>query len=455
MGGLISQRRINMLKSKINGFFVFFLFLLISCTPKPSFLKPSDSPAGVPLDLDLPFSQYVQESRKNIEQILNELRFANGDSPYLGAYPAAQVAQMRGPFELLPENGSTGPGKGKGFLLIHGLTDSPYLMRSIADSLHQAYPNGTIRAILLPGHGTVAGDSLDMKHTEWMAITDYGVRSFEKMGSISDLYLVGFSTGTALAIRHVQDTPKSPKIKGLILISTAVKARSGAAFLGPYLRGVKDWLATFEERDAARYESFSVNAGAEFYLLTKNIMNSKPPIDVPVLMAVSADDATIDANAARQFFCDRVTAPRRSLIWYASRHAGHNIDPPCKDIKEVKPFPVERQFQGTSYRFANYAHTALSMSPADPHYGVNGKYHQCKAYDTPPDMADFNKCQKGSAKTIFGEKDIASKAARKALDYDYWRRGTFNPDYPRLERAIICFVAGDTCDLRRAVDDGS
>ena len=441
-----------MFKSKINGFFVLFLFFLAFCALKPSYLKESASPAGVPPDTELPFSQYVQESRKNIEQILGALRFAQGDSPFLGDYSPAQAAQMRGPFERLSENGSTGPGKGKGFLLIHGLTDSPYLMRSIADSLHQAYPNGTIRAVLLPGHGTVAGDSIKMRHTDWMAITDYGVRSFEKMETISDLYLVGFSTGTALAIRHLQDNPKNPKIKGLILISTAVKAKSGAAFLSPYLRWVKDWLDTFEERDAARYESFSLNAGAEFFLLTKNIMKSKAPIDVPVLMAVSADDETIDASAARQFFCEQVTARRRGLIWYASRHAERNIDPPCDDIKEVKPGPVDREFQGTPYRFANYAHTALSMSPSDPHYGVNGKYRHCKAYDTPPDMEDFNKCQKGSAKTIFGEKDIASKAAQKELDYDYWRRGTFNPDYPRLERVMICF-ADETCDLQSSLED--
>ena len=75
-----------MLRFKITGFFVFFLFSLASCAPEPSFLKETGSPAGVPLDPDLPFSQYVQESRENIEHILNDLRFADGDSPYLGEY---------------------------------------------------------------------------------------------------------------------------------------------------------------------------------------------------------------------------------------------------------------------------------------------------------------------------------------------------------------------------------
>lgn len=440
-----------MFRSKINGLIVLSLFILSACAPKAVFLKATGSPAGVP-DMDQPFSQYVQESRKNIEHILTEVRFANSKCVYLGEYSAAQAAEMRSPFEILPENGSMGPGKGKGFLLIHGLTDSPYLMHSIAQSLHKAYPNATIRAVLLPGHGTMAGDSLKMRHTDWMDITDYGVNSFEKMETISDLYLVGFSTGTALAIRHMQDKPKNPKIKGLILISTAVKAKSGAAFLSPYLRWVKDWLDIFEERDAARYESFSVNAGAEFYLLTHDIKKNTT-IDVPVLMAVSADDDTIDANAARQFFCNQVKADqRRGLIWYASRHAERNIAPPCSDIKEVELGPVDREFEGTAYRFANYAHTALSMSPADPHYGVKGKYHHCKAYDIPPNLKDYYKCQEGSAKTIFGEKDIASKEAKKELDYDYWRRGTFNPDYQRLERAMTCLADGD-CDMNKAMED--
>lgn len=65
------------------------------------------------------------------------------------------------------------------------------------------------------------------------------------------------------------------------------------------------------------------------------------------------------------------------------------MPPSCENIKEVKPGPVDREFQGTAYRFADYAHTALSMSPADPHYGVNGSYRQCKFYGTPPNMEDF------------------------------------------------------------------
>ncbi|WP_022666557.1 alpha/beta hydrolase [Desulfospira joergensenii] len=447
-----------MLRFKIKRIFVLLLLflLLAACASKDPWLQETGRAAGVPSDQNQPFGRYIEESRKNIEEILAARRFPNGKSPYLGGYSAAQAAKMRAPFEILSEQGDTcqngGLGKGKGFLLIHGLTDSPYLMRSIAASLHKAYPCGVIRAVLLPGHGTVAGDSLKMKHEDWMAITDYGVRSFEKMESISDLYLVGFSTGTALAIRQLQDGSKSTKIKGLILLSTAVKAKDRAAFLSPYLRWVKDWLSTFEERDAARYESFSVNAGAEFYLLTRDIIKSRYTVEVPVLMAVSADDETIDAAAARQFFCNRTTSQRRSLIWYASRHGEKNIDPPCSDIKEIQLGPVDRDFRGTGYRFANYAHTALSMSPADPHYGVGGHYHNCKSYEEKSDTEDFDNCQKGSAMTIFGEKDIASKEAKKELNYDYWRRGTFNPDYPRLERAIVCF-ADENCDLKKALDD--
>lgn len=223
----------------------------------PEWLQPTGRAASVPGQPEPEFTQYVHDSRENIRQILDDLRFKSGQSPYLGGYTSEETAIMRGPFQW-PEKDSdmcwdTSKGGGKGFLLIHGLTDSPYLMRSISDSLRKAYPCALIRAVLLPGHGTVAGDSLKMKHEDWMRITDYGVRSFQKIDQIHDLYLVGFSTGTALAIRHMKEGQSTNKIKGLILVSTAVKAKTKLAWAATILRFVKDWANKYDEKDAARY----------------------------------------------------------------------------------------------------------------------------------------------------------------------------------------------------------
>ncbi len=427
------------------------------CRPNPAYLEPTGRAASVPGQPEPEFSQYVEDSRTNIKEILDDIRFKSGKSPYLGGYTSAEAAIMRGPFQL-PEKDSDicwdpALGSGKGFLLIHGLTDSPYLMRSIGDSLHKAYPCSLVRAVLLPGHGTVAGDSLTMKHEDWMRITDYGVRSFQKMDKIRDLYLVGFSTGTALAIRYMNEGSSTDKIKGLILVSTAVKAKSKLAWLAGTVGLFKKWTDIYNEQDAARYESFSFNAGAEFYQLTKGLVDSRYTLHVPVLMAVSADDDTIDAEAARDFFCHFTTSERRALIWYEYAFTDDRSEPPCKDIATVRLNGIEQDFEGTPYRFASFAHTALSMSPIDGHYGVNGKYRNCKSYEDRQDAAGFANCQKGSMETIFSENNVASLRDENGqkLRYDFWRRGTFNPDYPRLEKSILCFT-NDDCRLENVLE---
>ena len=431
-----------------------------ACASNDPVLTPSGKATFVPAD-NVAFTQYVKDSRENIELVLNQARPPEEKRLYLGGYTNQDAARMRSPFQV-PEMDNTrcddvSKGAGKGFLLIHGLTDSPYLMRSISDSLSNEYPCALIRAVLLPGHGTVAGDSLNMRYKDWQRITRYGVNSFREDTTISELYLVGFSTGTSLAIKYMKknpeniESPRKDKIKGLVLISTAVKAKSWAAWLAPIAKIFKDWGDTFKEKDAARYESFSLNAGAEFYKLTKGMVSPKYTLDVPVLMAVSADDETIDAHAARKFFCYPTNEKRRALIWYQS------IDPkvnaainPVKTPELMCSNIIEIQLENITPNFntVNLAHTALSMAPDDPHYGVDGKYHNCKAYDNRKTIQDFDACQGNEKKNIFGEKNIKGLSDKLkdqlGLDYDYLRRGTFNPDYKNLETRILCFT-NDNC----------
>lgn len=426
------------------------LLTLSACNSTNVLFKPTGKAAFVP-ENSVEFTKYVDDSRKNIETVLNELRPQSEKSLYLGGYTNQDAAKMRSPFQRPEVNSNRcddiSKGANKGFLLIHGLTDSPYLMRDISDSLNNGYPCALIRAVLLPGHGTLPGDTLKMKNQEWERITNYGVNSFKKDKIISDLYLVGFSTGTSLILNYLKGNKVSngksreDKIKGLVLISAAVKAKSGAAWLAPIVKEVKDWMKTFEEKDAARYESFSMNAAAQFYKLTKNMVNLEYIPNVPVLMAVSADDETIDAIAAREFFCS-IKDERRALVWYQS------IDPDvnaaikkrqklmCKNIVEIKLGDIEPKF-----KTVNLSHTALSMSPENPHYGVDGKYHNCKQYN---DTQKFNDCQGDIKKNIYGATNIDGLKDDLKLKYDYLRRGTFNPDYENLEAKILCFT-NDEC----------
>ena len=427
--------------------------LLLGCSTDPEWLKPSGKAITTP-DKTLGFEQYVTQTQATIEQVVTKVHFKDKEakSPFVGGYNATEIAQMRAPFQLPEKNQSRcsdqTQGAAKGFLLVHGLTDSPYLLKNMADSLRGQYPCALIRSVLLPGHGTVIGDTLSMSYQQWKKTTDYGVNSFLTEKSIKELYIVGFSTGTALAIQHVLENTENSKIKGLVLLSTAVKASSGLAWLAPYIKGLKPWVGVNKDRDGARYSSFSTNAGAQFYLLTKGMLDKKNQLDIPVLMAVSADDATIDALAARQYFCKNVVNKRKLLVWYQG--FADQAELSCDGILTVAKPELEQTQDDVKYRYANASHTGVSVNPIDVHYGVQGVYRDCKAYEKSDDDSQWLKCVEDTGVKTFGEKNIADMP--NVLAKGMWRRGTFNKDYDALVEKVVCFTDAQcsTADLQAA-----
>lgn len=409
--------------------------LLFSCTEQHAWMHPSTTPSFVP-STTVSFEQYIQQSREQIRSAL-KVRFSDsGDSPYLGNYSLEDTVKMRSPFQMPKDNQICEKKESEtGFLLIHGLTDSPFLMRDIAQSLHEQNPCALIRAVLLPGHGTIAGDSIAMRHEDWQAITEYGVRSFDDHPKVQDIYMVGFSTGTALAIRHLGDSDYTDKIKGLILFSTALKAHTNFAFLAPAIRHLKTWANLSPEQDAARYESFSMNAGAEFYTLVKDINDEKYTVDLPVFMAVSSDDTTIDAGAAGDFFCNNVKSTNKTMLWYNSAISTVPA-PECAGVNIIENGNFKKEFNNRNYLYSNTSHLAITIAPDNPHYGVQGEYHNCKAYDG----GDFLACQNQDELSMFGEKNISQDDFVTDPQWKYLRRGTFNPHYHGLETAITDFI---------------
>ncbi|MCI5166376.1 MAG: esterase [Candidatus Electrothrix sp. GM3_4] len=443
----------NPFKTKNLFVLLCLLPLITACASNDPLFNPTGRAAYVP-DESVPFTEYVRESHENIEQVLNEVRPDNGDRKYLGGYTNAQAAAMRSPFQV-PENenercSDISNGAGKGFLLIHGLIDSPYLLSNIQDSLIRQYPCALIRAVLLSGDGTVVGDSLDMNHKDWKRIVDYGVQGFQDDDGIKDLYIVGFSTGTSLAIDFMKEHPstdataRADKIKGLVLLSPSVKAKSHFAFLSSFLNLFRDWLSRSKEEDAVRYESFSYKAGAEFYTLTRGMVDPKYALKVPVVMVASADDTTVDAEAARRFFCFSDEVVRGgALIWYQSINPDVNAriaqtsDLQCNNIIEVSLDDIKKEF-----KTVNISHLAVPMSPDDSHYGLHGKYRHCGKYASSP--TDFAACQDDGENNLFGENNVEGLPADLKPQYKTLRRGTFNPFYEQMESMIFCFI-DDAC----------
>jgi alpha-beta hydrolase superfamily lysophospholipase len=162
-------------------------------------------------------------------------------------------------------------------VLLHGLTDSPYSVRHVA----QRYRELGFVAIAprLPGHGTVPAGLTKATWEDWMAATRLAVREARRrVGATAPLHLVGYSNGGALAVKFVLDAIENPglsRVHRVVLLSPMIGLTEWARFAG--LAGLPSvfpafaktaWLSIVPEFNPFKYNSFPVNAARQSSLLT-------------------------------------------------------------------------------------------------------------------------------------------------------------------------------------------
>jgi len=204
-------------------------------------------------------------------------------------------------------------------LLVHGLTDSPYSMRSLADLF---FARGFYVLVLrLPGHGTVPAGLLKVRWEDWYAAVELAARHAAQRAGAKPFYAGGYSTGAPLlallSVRGLDDATL-PRPQRLFFISAAIGVSRFAALANiastlsflPYFEQAK-WLDVLPEYDPYKYNSFPVNAANQIYRLTGELqralsaagergrLNAMPR----VLAFQSVIDATVTAaDVVQQFF---------------------------------------------------------------------------------------------------------------------------------------------------------
>ncbi|MDO6477347.1 hypothetical protein Q4520_18140 [Alteromonas sp. 1_MG-2023] len=431
---------------------LFFLavFFITGCQNVKSYheeLEGGIEEPEIPYDVGklLPFEEYVSSTKQHI---LTQLNTKQSPAMFQGGYSIQEAARMRSPFQY-PINSADRCSESKhggnlGFLLIHGLTDSPYLMSGLRDSIKSKYKCALIRAIVLPGHSTIPGHSRAMSYGQWLNATTYGVQSFKGIDNIDSVYVMTFSTGAPLIIRHLAETTEDNKVKGAVFISAAIKAKHWAAPFSGVAKHFIHWTDVTNEQDAARYESFSSHAGAEFYLLTKVLHEEKYQFRKPIFVAISADDSTVSAEAALKYFCNAETS-KKTLIWYQHAHTEEPLSNFEEDIGDCRNHILlveAEKMKNKPDNYISFSHTSLSIPPNDPHYGIQGRYKQCKAYFDidEPEKEEFIECIKANGVGyLVGENSytLENEADKKDVP---WRRGTYNPAYAQMEAQIFKFL---------------
>jgi alpha-beta hydrolase superfamily lysophospholipase len=246
-------------------------------------------------------------------------------------------------------------------LLVHGLSDSPYAMRAMAEVFKaQGF---YVLVLRLPGHGTIPAGLLDVRWQDWYAAVALAARyASDRAGSGQPFYAGGFSTGAALTTLyalHALDDPALPKPARLFLTSPAIgipkaavltKILAALSFL-PYFEKSK-WLDVDAEYDPYKYNSFPVNAAQQIHDLTVELRRALDAKQQPgrlddmprVLAFQSLVDATITAHEVVGGLLSRLPSRGHELVVFdINRSAALRdlIDPSrVNDLEAIRAAPA-------------------------------------------------------------------------------------------------------------------
>ena len=197
-----------------------------------------------------------------------------------------------------------------GVLLLHGLSDSPYSMRSVAGVYEGA--GYYVLCPRLPGHGTVPAALLGVRWEDWRAAVRVAATRVERaVGPGKPLHVVGYSNGGTLALQHVLDAVEGSGHRvpdKVLLLSPAVGVTRFASLANwhktlsfiPYFEKFK-WESVVLEFDPFKYNSFPKNAGDQIHLLAKEVQGQIRRVAgggrmagvPPVLTFLSVVDSTV------------------------------------------------------------------------------------------------------------------------------------------------------------------
>ena len=207
-----------------------------------------------------------------------------------------------------------------GVLLLHGMSDSPYSLRALGETLqNRGY---TVLGLRMPGHGTLPSGLLDLQWQDMAAVVKLGVKHLAQQAPGERLYIIGYSTGAALALDYVLNQSSStaqqaalPPVERLVLISPAIGV-SPAAALAKWSRRLSQlpgldrlaWLDIEPEFDPYKYNSFATNAGEQVYELTRSVAHrlANRPADAPPLPPMLVLKSTVDATVSNNAVVDRL-----------------------------------------------------------------------------------------------------------------------------------------------------
>jgi esterase/lipase len=296
-------------------------------------------------------------------------------------------------------------------LLIHGLSESPYSMRDIANKfIAQGYG---VQSILLPGHGSNPQDLHDTHKEQWVRAVQY---AFNRLKQKSEKVIIaGVSLGAALALNCAIDFTD---VAALILIAPALEiATRKPTYMK--LHNILLALKLIHSENAYDYAKYSYSTtktlrSALSIMRTIRLKIKNTKFTIPIFGAVTLEDEVISARAVIDFFHNLDSCPHKLLCYTQQKMYSQNTS---IDYIYSRDLPN---------RIINFSHTCLHIAPDNELYGVKGKYI---------DHRNIFSTKKIKAKDIY-----FGSVHRKNLKFGRLARLRFNPQFDNMMQECINFL---------------
>ena len=344
--------------------------------------------------------------------------------------PARWARNWNRTFELIPDTIRGGA------LLLHGLTDSPYSLRALAEILHA---NGFyVLGLRLPAHGTIPAALTRVHWEDWVAASRLAARHVrERIGPELRFAMAGYSNGGALTVKYTLDALSDaslPRPDQLLLFSPEIGISPIAGISNwhkllsfmPYFAKFK-WLSIEPEYDPFKYNSFPKNAAQQAHDLTVVLQRQVQEAHEagrladfpPVMTFTSRKDATVEVEATVEDLYNKLGNESSELIVFDVNRSHEleafmpaaqdtplqrlatrtnlpyrltaitNVESKSAKLSELTKAPRTSKVDSTNlslewpYNVSSLSHVAIPFPPNDPVYG-DGNTTTDEGYDGLP-----------------------------------------------------------------------
>jgi carboxylesterase len=195
---------------------------------------------------------------------------------------------------------------GKGIILIHGWTSTPYEVRRLGKFLNEK--GYTVFGPLLRGHGTRPEDLEKIKWEDW--VEDLEKAYLELKKEVLKVYVGGTSTGACLTTLLAQ---RRKEIAGIVLMAMPFKIKlEKLLILIAHL--IKNWkpynykiypptfgVSTTITRLIA-YQKYSVKSALETFALVKNTRENLGKVTQPCFLIQSRSDHVVSRKSLEEIY---------------------------------------------------------------------------------------------------------------------------------------------------------